>query len=115
MSEITKDSFINNIMCILRKNGVEISSIIRKIFVPDDSELGFHVTNRYEVTIWKTSYKPRYKVNNRNKGIYNSGEIITTNIPLETISFFSKQKYSLYLIELLKKSQASQQLDGNER
>lgn len=105
MANITKDSYIDSILCLLKKNGVDVSTLIRKVIVEDDSELGFHCTNKYEVVCWEVEERPIYKVG-KNKNKYNTGKKELVNIPKDKVFFYSKLKYSLYLIELLKESQA---------
>lgn len=108
MPSIAKDKNIDNVLCLLHKYGLDVSTIIRKNAVEDDSALGFHIVNRYEVTVWEKS--PIYELHHcrKNSNSKYLKEVGNNNIPTTT-SFFSKTKYALYLIELLKERQQASQ------
>lgn len=108
MPSIAKDKNIDNVLCLLHKNGVDVSTIIRKTAIEDDSELGFHIVTRYEVTTWQQTpiYTTKHCKKNSNSKYL---KVVGNNNKPTTTSFFSKIKYALYLIELLKESQQTLQ------
>lgn len=107
-SKITKDKYIDNVIALIRKNGIDLSTIIRKNPIEDSSDLGFHTITRYEITIFEHTTRDIYKLG-KNGNNYNTGKKEIINIPKDKVMFTSRLKYALYLTELLKESQAKRE------